>query len=175
MPLFGSTKRPKLDGLLKEEERRRDALNPEVLRRAGEGGVAGQGPAALAVLKEKVEAEPGDYFWALLLGSQLMSMQRFAPAIEAFTEATKRDTKEIRAHYGAGSAYFQAAEAKMQHGPATTDELAPASLTVDNLYQEALRSFRRALDLTQEKKERDTLGAAIGAVEKALAKKAGRL
>jgi tetratricopeptide (TPR) repeat protein len=175
MPLFGGSNRPPLDGLTKEELNRRDELNPEVLRRAGEGGVAGQGPAALAVLREKAETEPDDYLWALLLGSQFMSMQRYAPAIDAFTEAVKRDAKEVRAHYGAGAAYFQAAEAKLQHGPATTDETAPAALTVDNLYQEALRSFRRALDLTQDKKERDALGNAIGAVEKALAKKAGRL
>jgi tetratricopeptide (TPR) repeat protein len=175
MPLFGGSNRPPLDGLTKEELKRRDDLNPEVLRRAGEGGVAGQGPAALAVLREKAETEHDDYLWALLLGSQFMSMHRFAPAIDAFTEATRRDAKEVRAHYGAGAAYFQAAEAKQQHGPATTDETAPPALTVDNLYQEALRSFRRALDLTQDKKERDTLGTAIGAVEKALAKKAGRL
>ena len=58
MPIFGGSKRPKLDGLTKEEEQRRDALNPEVLRRAGEKGVAGQAPAALGVLREKDEAEP---------------------------------------------------------------------------------------------------------------------
>jgi hypothetical protein len=50
MPLFGGSKRAKLDGLTKDEEQRRDALNPEVLRRAGEGGVAAQGPAALQLL-----------------------------------------------------------------------------------------------------------------------------
>ena len=42
-------------------------------------------------------------------------------------------------------------------GAATTDEVAPPSLTVDNLYHEALRHFRRALELTNEKKERDQL------------------
>jgi tetratricopeptide (TPR) repeat protein len=175
MPLFGGNNRPALDGLTKEEQKRRDALNPEVLRRAGEGGVAGQGPAALAVLREKAEAEPEDYLWALLLGAQFMSMQRYALAIDAFTDAGRRDVAEVRAFYGAGAAYFQAAEAKQAHGAATTDEVAPAALTVDNLYHEALRSFRKALDLTNDKKERDTLGNAIGAVEKALAKKAGRL
>ena len=175
MPLFGGSHRPPLDGLTKDEQKRRDELNPEVLRRAGEGGVAGQGPAALTVLRQKAETEPGDCLWALLLGAQFMSMQRYALAIDAFMDATRRDGNEVRAFYGAGAAYFQAGEAKQQHGPATTDEVAPVALTVDNLYQEALRSFRRALELTNEKKERDTLGLAIGAVEKALAKKAGRL
>ena len=175
MPLFGGSNRPSLDGLTKDEQKRRDELNPEVLRRAGEGGVAGQGPAALAVLREKAEAEPADCLWALLIGAQFMSMQRYALAIDAFTDATRRDGDEVRAFYGTGAAYFQAAEAKKEFGPATTDEVAPLSLTVDNLYQEALRSFRHALELTSDKKERDMLGGAISAVEKALAKKAGRL
>src|SRR3989304_5380068 len=53
MPLFGGKQRPKLDGLTKEEENLRDALNPEVLRRAGEKGVAGQAPAAAGGLGGK--------------------------------------------------------------------------------------------------------------------------
>jgi tetratricopeptide (TPR) repeat protein len=175
MPLFGGSKRPALDGLTKDEEKRRDALNQEVLRRAGEGGVAAQGPAALMVLREKTEQETGDYLWPLLLGSQLMSMQRYAPAIGAFSEASRRDGVEVRAYYGAGYAQFQAAEAKQVMGDAATEDVVPEGMTVDNLYHEALRNFRKALDLTNDKKERDTLGQAIGAVEKALAKKAGRL
>jgi tetratricopeptide (TPR) repeat protein len=175
MPLFGSSKRPKLDGLTKEEEKRRDELNPEVMRRAGEGGVAGQGPAALQVLKEKVESDKREALWPLLLGWQLMSMRRYTPAIEAFNESIARDADEIRAFYGAGSAYYQAGEAKQSLGPAVTEEVAPADMTVDNLFHEAGRLFRRALDMTKEKSERDLLQQASGAVEKALSRKAGRL
>ena len=175
MPLFGGSKRPRLDGLTREEERRRDALNPEVLRRAGEGGVAGQGPAAMTLLKEKVAAEPAEFLWPLLLATQYMSVRRFTPAIEAFGEAIRRDSTEVRAYYGAGAACFQAAEAKLSLGQAVTEEIAPAALTVDNLYQEAMRHFRRALELTTDKKERDTLSNAATAVEKALVRKAGRL
>jgi tetratricopeptide (TPR) repeat protein len=175
MPLFGGSKRPKLDGLTKEEEKRRDALNPEVLQRAGEGGVAGQGPAALAVLREKADAEHDDFLWPCLLGWQYMGMRRFAPAIEAFNEAVRREPSEVRAYYGAGAAYFEAAEGKLNRGAATTEDVAPASLTVDNLYHESLRSFRHALDLTSDKDERNQLRQAIATVEKAVAKKAGRL
>jgi hypothetical protein len=175
MPLFGGSNRPKLDGLTKDEEKRRDALNPEVLRRAGEKGVAGQAPAAVAVLREKVQQESGDYLWPLLLGWQHMSARHFAPAIEAFATAATRDGKQIRAHYGAGAACFEAGQAKQEHGPATTDEVAPANLTVDNLYHESLRHFRRALELTNDKSERDQLQTAVSTVERALARKAGRL
>jgi tetratricopeptide (TPR) repeat protein len=175
MPLFGTSRRPKLDGLTRDEERRRDALNPEVLRRAGEGGVAGQGPAALAVLRERTEAEPNEFLWPCLLGWQYMSMRRFAPAITAFSEAVRRDDSEVRGYYGAGAAYFDAAEGKLARGAATTDDTAPEDLTVDNLYHESLRNFRRALELTNDKGERDQLRQAIAAVEKAVARKAGRL
>jgi tetratricopeptide (TPR) repeat protein len=175
MPLFGGTKRPKLDGLLKEEERQRDSLNPEVLRRAGEKGVAGQSPAAVAVLREKTAAEPRNALWPLLLGWQQVSLGRYDLAVEAFLETIARDDDEVRAHYGAGSACFYAAEdARMTEGGWSAD--GPLSgKTVDNLYNESLRHFRRALELTEDRGERERLAKSIGGVEKALAKKAGRL
>jgi tetratricopeptide (TPR) repeat protein len=174
MPIFGGEKRPKLDGLTREEEKRRDALNPEVLRRAGEKGVAGQAPAAAALLREKMEAEPRESLWPLILGHQMMSMHRYALAIEAFEEAANRNDDEIRAHYGAGHAHFQAAEAKQSMGAAATDDVTPPEKTRDNLYHEALRHFRRAQELA-DKNERDELSKATSVVEKAIARKAGRL
>ena len=195
MPLFGGSKRPRLDGLTKEEERRRDALNPEVMRRAGETGVAGQAPAALAILKEKTEAESHDFLWPCLLGWHLMSMRRFSPAIEAFTEAGRRDATDLRGYFGAGRAYFEAAEARLSLGEAaearlslgeaaearlSLGEAAPADvtvadMTVDNMYQQALRNLRRALELAEEKTERDQLREAVSNVDRAVARKAGRL
>jgi len=175
MPIFGGSKRPGLEGLTKDEEGRRDSLNPEVVRRAGEKGMAGQTVAAVTVLRERTEAEPGEPLWPLLLGRQLMSMRRFAQAIEAFTAAVERDASDVRASFGAGAAYFEAAEAKQSRGSAATDDVAPPGLTVDNLYNEALRHLRRALELTDDAGERGQLRTAIGAVEKALARKAGRL
>jgi tetratricopeptide (TPR) repeat protein len=175
MPLFGGNKRPRLDGLTKDEEKRRDALNPEVLRRAGEKGVAGQGVAALALLREKADEESSEFLWSWLLGQQYLSFNRYAPAIEAFNEAIERDGTDVRAYYGAGTAYFQAGEAKQSLGPAATDDVVPPDLTPDNLYHEALRNFRRALDLTSDKAERDLLQTASSAVERALARKSGRL
>jgi tetratricopeptide (TPR) repeat protein len=175
MPLFGGSKRPKLDGLTKEEEQRRNALNSEVMRRAGEKGVAGQGVAALGVLREKAEAEPDDFLWPWLLGSQYLSFQRYTPAIEAFNQAIERDGSEVRGYYGAGTAYFQAGDAKLNLGAAATDDVVPASLTIDNLYHEALRNFKKALELTNEKSERDQLQQAVAAIDRALARRAGRL
>ena len=174
MPIF-SSKRPKLDGLTRDEEKRRDALNPEVLRRAGEKGIVGQAPAALDLLREKMAAEPIERLWPMLLGSQLMSMRRFGQAIEAFEEAVARNEDEVRAHYWAGMACYRSAEYKQEYGEAATEEVAPMDLTVENLYQEALRHFRRAMDLTSDKKERDELSNAAATVERAVARKRGRL
>ena len=175
MPIFGGSRRPRLDGLTRDEEKRRDALNPEVLRRAGEKGVVGQAPAAAAVLREKVEAEPHEMLWPLLLGSQMMSMRRFGQAIDAFERALERDASEVRAHYGAGMACFQAAEYRQEHGDAASSEVAPQDMTLDNLYQEALRHFRLAMELTPDKSERDQLAAATATVTRAVTRKAGRL
>jgi tetratricopeptide (TPR) repeat protein len=175
VPILGGSKRPRLDGLTKEEEKRRDALNPEVLRRAGEKGVAGQAPAAAALLREKLHAERDEYLWPLLLGHQMMSMRRYSQAIDAFEEAVRRQEGEVRAHYGAGMAYYQAGDYKQDRGSAAASDVAPADLTVDNLYQESLRHFRRALELTNERSERDDLRNASAVVEKAIARKAGRL
>jgi tetratricopeptide (TPR) repeat protein len=175
MPLFGGNNRPSLDGLTKDEEKRRDALNPEVIRRAGsEIGTVGQTNAALAILREKAEAEPRDFLWALLLGRQHMSMRRFTAAIDAFEDAIRRDENDIRGYYGAGYAYFQAAEARRDLGDAATEEVTPLAMTVDNLHQEALRNVRKAQTMA-EKKERDQLGQFASTIEKAVARKAGRL
>jgi hypothetical protein len=43
------------------------------------------------------------------------------------------------------------------------------------MYHESLRNFRRGLEMTNDKGERDQIRTAITVVEKALAKKAGRL
>jgi tetratricopeptide (TPR) repeat protein len=175
MPLFGGNNRPSLDGLTKDEEKRRDALNPEVIRRAGsEIGTVGQTNAALAILREKAEAEPRDFLWALLLGRQHMSMRRFTAAIDAFEDAIRRDENDIRGYYGAGYAYFQAAEARRDLGDAATEEVTPLAMTVDNLHQEALRNVRKAQTMA-EKKERDQLAQFASTIEKAVARKAGRL
>jgi tetratricopeptide (TPR) repeat protein len=175
MPIFGGSKRPSLEGLTRDEEKRRDALNPEVLRRSGEKGVAGQAPAAAALLREKLEAEPQEFLWPLLLGRQMISMRRYGPALAAFGEAMQRNDQDVRGFYGAGIASFQAAEAKQALGPAATEEVAPPSMTVDNLYHDALRFFRHAMDITPDRGERDELRNAVAAVEKAIARKAGRL
>lgn len=175
MPLFGGTPRPPMDGLSKDEEKRRDALNPEVIKRAGgEVGTVGQMNAALAVLREKVQAEPRNFLWPLLLGRQYLSMRRYTAAIQAFEDAIEVDENDVRGYYGAGNAYFQAAEARRTMGDAITEEIAPLEMTVDNLHQEALRNVRKAQTLA-DKKERDELGQIASTIEKAVARKAGRL
>jgi len=175
MPLFGGKDRPDMDGLTKDEEKRRNALNPEVIKRAGsEIGTFGQANAALAILRERVDAEPRDFLWSLLLGRQYMSMNRFALAIDAFEDAMRRDADDIRGHYGAGCAYFQAAEARRSMGDAATDEITRLDMTVDNLLQEALRNVRKAQGMG-DKKERDQLGQFASTIESAVARKAGRM
>ncbi len=175
MPLFGGSDRPKLDGLTKDEEKRRDALNPEVLRRAGEKGVAGQAPAAMAVLQERMAQEPGEFLWACLLGWQYASMGRYVPAVHAFDAAIERDANDVRPYYGAGRSYFEAADTKLRLGPTAPPEASFESMTVDSMYHEAERYFRRALELITDKAERDRIRTDLSTVEKAVAKKAGRL
>jgi len=175
MPLFGGKSRPKLDGLTKEEEKQRDALNPEVLKRSGEKGVAGQMPAAAAILREKTEAEPASYLWPLLLGWQGMAMHRFDTSVAAFLQAIQRAPEEVRAYFGAGNAYFEAAQVRLNADPGAPVSGGLATLTVDNLLHEANRNFKRAMELAEGGDERDRLRNAISVVDKALAKKAGRL
>ncbi|HEY7268290.1 MAG TPA: hypothetical protein VH951_00555, partial [Dehalococcoidia bacterium] len=142
MPLFGGKTRPQLDGLTKDEEKQRDSLNPEVLRRAGEKGVAGQMPAAAAVLREKTDAEPKAYLWPLLLGIQMRAMHRFDQSVEAFQETLKRAPGEIRAYFGAGNAYWDASQMRLSADPdAPVAAAAFPQLTVDNLLHEAKRNF----------------------------------
>jgi hypothetical protein len=153
----------------------RDSLNPEVLRRAGEKGVAGQMPAAAAVLREKSEEEPRQFLWPLLLGWQNLRMSRFEQSIEAFQEAISRDEEDVRGYYGAGNAYFEASQAKQNADPGAPVTGMLEEMTFDNLLHEANRNFRRAMELATEKDERDKLRNAMTVVDKALAKKAGRL
>ena len=175
MPLFGGSNRPDLDGLTKDEEKRRDALNPEVIKRAGsEIGTVGQANAALTILREKVDQEPREFLWSLLLGRQYMSMRRYTAAIQAFEDAIKRDENDIRGYFGAGHAYMQAAEVRRNLGDAATEDVVPLDMTVDNLHQEALRNVRKAQTMA-EKKERDQLGQLASTIEHAVARKAGRL
>lgn len=173
MTIFAG-KRPRIDGLTRAEQKRRDALNPEVARRSGEQGFAGQAAAAAGLLRERLQEEPDEYLWPLLLGRQMMSMNRFSQAIDAFLEAESRDERDVRGYYGAGHAYFQAAEAKQSMGEAATDDVVPLAMTVDNLYQESLRQFRRGQELAA-KSDREELSIAVSTVERALARKAGRL
>ncbi|HXH22398.1 MAG TPA: hypothetical protein VNN10_10230 [Dehalococcoidia bacterium] len=175
MPLFGGKTRPKLDGLTKEEEKQRDALNPEVLRRAGEKGVAGQMPAAAAVLREKMEAEKDNYLWPLLLGWQMRAMTRFDQSVEAFKEASRRAPSEIRAYFGAGNAYWDAAQARINAPSDAPITGAMTEMTIENLLHESKRNFARALELAQDKEERERLRNAISNVDAVLAKRAGRL
>jgi tetratricopeptide (TPR) repeat protein len=176
MPLFGGKIRPKLDELTKDEIKLRDELNPEVLRRSGEKGVAGQMPAAAAILREKTDAETNSYLWPMLLGVQMRAMQRYDQSVEAFQEAFKRSPNEIRAYSGAGNAFWDAAQFRID-APADAPITPGAfpNLTVDNLLHEANRHFKRAMELAQEKDERDRLRNAISNVDAVLAKRAGRL
>jgi tetratricopeptide (TPR) repeat protein len=175
-PLFGGKSRPKLDGLTKEEEKQRDSLNAEVLRRAGEKGVAGQMPAAAAILREKTDAETGEYLWPLLLGIQMRAMHRFDQSVEAFMEAVKRSPKELRAYFGAGNAYWDAGQARHEAAAdAPTVAGTFPELTVDNLFHEAKRNFVRAQELTDDKEERERLRNAIANCVTMLARRAGRI
>jgi tetratricopeptide (TPR) repeat protein len=167
MPIFGGSKRPKLDGLTRDEQRRLDALY---------AGAAFEGEAsAAAVLLEKAEEEPREVLWPLSLGSHLMAAGRYVRALEAFEDAVGRDRMEVRAHYGAAMACFRAAEHRLEHGEAPSDDAAPAGMTVDNLLHASLRHFQEAMELTPDKNERDELASAAAIVRRAIMHKAGRL
>ena len=74
-----------------------------------------------------------------------------------------------------GQTYEEGRIVEQDYGEAATQEVAPADLTVENLYQQALRHFRRAMELTPDKGERDELASSAAIVERALGRKRGRL
>ena len=167
MPIFGGSKRPKLDGLTRDEQRRLDTLY------AG-ATVDGEASAA-AVLLEKAEEEPREVLWPLSLGSRLMAAGHYVQALEAFEEVVSRDRTEVRGHYGAAMACFRASEHRLERGEASSEDAAPAGMTVDNLLHASLRHFQDAMELTPDKNERDELASAAAIVRRAIMHKAGRL
>jgi hypothetical protein len=167
MPIFGGSKRPRLDGLTREEQRRLDTLFS--------GASVDSAQAAAAVLLDKAEEEPREALWPLILGSRLMSDGRYVAAIEAFEEAISRERAEVRGYYGAAMACFRAAEQRSKHGDAASEDAAPAGMTVDNLLHASLRHFQDAMELTPDKTERDELASAAAIVRRGIMRKAGRL
>jgi hypothetical protein len=167
MPIFGGSKRPKLDGLTRDEQRRLDTLFS--------GASVDSAQAAAAVLLEKAEEEPREALWPLSLGSRMMSDGRYVAAIEAFEEAVSRDGAEVRGHYGAAMACFRAAEHRLKRGDASSNDAAPAGMTVDNLLHASLRHFHDAMELAPDKNERDELASAAAIVRRGIMRKAGRL
>jgi tetratricopeptide (TPR) repeat protein len=111
----------------------------------------------------------------LSLGSLLVAAGRYVRALEAFEEAVERDRTEVRGHYGAAMACFRAAEHRLEHGEASSEDAAPAGMTVDNLLHASLRHFQDAMELTPDKNERDELASAAAIVRRAITHKAGRL
>jgi tetratricopeptide (TPR) repeat protein len=105
----------------------------------------------------------------------MMGQGGYAAARDAFSEVISRDPGEVRGYYWTGMACYRAAEYKQTHGDAATADVAPQEMTVENLYQEALRHFRRAMELTPDKGERDELASAASTVTRAVARKRGRL
>ena len=172
MAIF-SAKRPRLDGLTRDEEKRRETLRLDTAERVSQG--AGREAASAAVLRERMAQEPAVGLWPLLLGGEMMEARRFGRAIEAFEAALVDNSTRLRASYGAAMANYRAAEYKQEYGEAAVADVAPPLMTVENLYQSALRHFRRAQDLTSDKAERDELASAAAVVERAVARKRGRL
>src|SRR6266849_1978166 len=110
MPLFGSATRPKLDGLTKDEEKRRDSLSGEVMKRSRDK--ESQPLAVVAVLEERMAAEPREWLWPHVLGWHLLSMHRYDASGAALEEAMRLRPAEVRSWYAAGSLYYEVAEAK---------------------------------------------------------------
>jgi tetratricopeptide (TPR) repeat protein len=171
MAIF-SPRKPRLDGLTRGEEKRREALLAEVAERAT---ATNRDSVLVAALRERMAAAPAEGLWPLLLGGEMMETRRFGRAIEAFEVAIADSATRLRARYGAAMANYRAAEYKLEYGEAAVAEVAPPAMTIENLYQAALRHFRRAQDLTSDKAERDELASAAAVVERAVARKRGRL
>jgi tetratricopeptide (TPR) repeat protein len=103
-------------------------------------------------------------------------MHRFDQSVEAFQETLKRAPGEIRAYFGAGNAYWDAAQLRLEAGPgAPVAAGAFPEMTVENLLHEAKRNFGKALEMAQDKSERDRIRNAVSNCDALLAKRAGRL
>jgi hypothetical protein len=169
MPLFGGSKRPALTGLTKDEQKRRDALEPEITLRSSGAGQLSQGEALVQVLGEKAQADRGDFLWPLIAGWQLNSMRHFTAAIESFNDATSRDGKQVRTHCGAGYAYLQAGLAAQSLGSGITEVQVPSGMSTEALFHEAERCYATALGMTTDKAELAQLNEAATTVNKAIA------
>ncbi len=173
MPLFGG-KRPPLDGLTKEEEKRRGELNDALAERtAGKDGAA-QGAAIIEVLQEHSAAESSEFLWPLLIGWQMMSMRHFTDAIDSFKEAAGRNGNEVRSFYGGGSAYMKAGASAQSLGSSVTAAMVPPNKSAEDLYIEAGRCFQTAITLTKDKNELEQLHQAESEAATALARSVKR-
>src|SRR5436305_14309874 len=103
MPLFGGNKRPALSGLTKEEQKRCDALDPEIAARQSGGSTGGD--ALSAVLTEKAASESRGFIWPLVQGWRPTAKRQYTAEIASSNDAAARDSSQVRARYGARLAY----------------------------------------------------------------------
>jgi hypothetical protein len=170
MHLFGGSKRPELDGLTKEEEKRRNELTSELIRRSNGQDAETKSGIGLELLRSKCTAQRNDFLWPLLLGRQLMNTRHYTDAIDTFNVAVGLNPKETRSHCGAGMAYFQAGKAAASLGAGVTDAMVPVAMSAEDLFRKAKACFETALTLTLDKAELEAISNAKNEVTVALAR-----
>jgi len=181
MPLFKRSDSPWPDRLSQSEERKRDALNQEVAEAAGASALTTLEAENERLLKRKAAEEPTEFLWPCLLGWQYLRQAvldpeagNFEAALSALRDASSRNPGDPRGPYAVATVYYTAAtQARLPDGRWTEGEIS-LGMSLTQLYQNALREFRKALELTERGKDRRLVQPSIDAIELALAGRQSR-
>lgn len=156
MPLFKGSDSPGLDRLTRDEERKRDGANAEVLQAAGSGLTTLEAENE-RVLKRKAAEEPTEFLWPYLLGWQYLGAGRFEEALSVLKDAKTKRPGDLRGPYGVATVYNgAAAQACTELGPSAEGEVR-LGMSMSQLHESALREFNEALQLAERGRDKQLI------------------
>ena len=168
MPLFKRSDNPGLDRLAPSEERKRDALNREVMQAQARSPGRTLEDVNLEILARKVREETTEFLWPFLLGWQFLQMGQFDDALGTLEDANTKRPGDCRGAYAVATVYYTAAtQARWPDGRWTEGEVS-LGMSLTQLYQNALREFGEALESTESGRDRRLVQSSIDAIELAL-------
>lgn len=175
MPLFKRNDTPELDRPSRTEERKIETHNWEMAQRAGASDLATLEDENERLLKRKAAEEPTEFLWPYLLGWQYLRQAAlhsgagsFEAALAALRDASSRSPLDPRGPYGVATVYYTAAtQALLRHGGWPEGEVS-LGMSLTQLYENALREFRKTLELTDRGKDRRLVQSSIDTIELAL-------
>ena len=120
------------------------------------------------ILVRKAREETAEFLWPFLLGWQYLQMGQFDDALRSLEDAKTKRPGDCRGAYGVATVYYTAAtQARWPDGRWTEGEVS-LGMSLTQLYQNALREFREALELAERGKDRRLVQSSIDAIELAV-------